>query len=301
MNSRFQSRRRLAALAGLWLASGAVGAAEKFRTLDEILTAAPASDWRPLDVNNTLYMELSTGRVVIELAPAYAPQHVANIKTLVREGYFDGLAILRAQDNYVVQWGDPDGKREIKFAQRNLPAEFTREWNKTFPFTKLDSVDGYAPEVGFAYEFPAGRDRKKKRTWLAHCYGMVGAGRGNEADSGDGTQLYAVIGHAPRQLDRNITLVGRVIEGMELLSVLPRSGGKLGFYQTEEQRTLIKSVRIAADVPAEQRSKLKILRTDTASFAEIVDIRRTRHEEWFKYPVGYVGLCNVPIIVEDIK
>lgn len=288
-------------MAGLWLASGAAGAAEKIRTLDEILAAAPATDWRPLDADNTLYMELPDGRVVIELAPAYAPRHVANIKALVREGYFDGLAMLRAQDNYVVQWGDPDGKREIKTAQRNLPAEFTREWSKTFPFTKLDSVDGYAPEVGFAYEFPAGRDRKKKRTWLAHCYGMVGAGRGNEADSGDGTQLYAVIGHAPRNLDQNITLVGRVIEGMELLSVLPRSGGKLGFYRTAEQRTLIKSVRIAAEAPVDQRSSLKILRTDTASFAEIVDIRRTRHEEWFKYPVGYIGLCNVPIIVEENK
>jgi hypothetical protein len=80
----------------------------KPQTMADILAASKPSDWRPLDPENTLYLELTSGRVVIELAPAFAPRHVANVKALVREGYFNGLAIVRSQDNYVVQWGDPD-------------------------------------------------------------------------------------------------------------------------------------------------------------------------------------------------
>ena len=92
--------------------------------------------------------------------------------------------------------------------------------------------------------------RRKNEAWLTHCYGSVGVGRDVDSDSGGGTELYAVIGNAPRHLDRNITLVGRVVQGMELLSVLPRGTGALGFYEKAEQRVPIKSIRVAADVPA---------------------------------------------------
>jgi peptidylprolyl isomerase len=134
-------------------------------------------------------------------------------------------------------------------------------------------------------------------TWLAHCYAMVGAGRGNEIDSGTGAELYVVTGHAPRQLDRNIALVGRVIQGMELLSVLPRGTGPLGFYEQPAQRVPIVSVRIAADVPAAERAGLELMRTDTASFAALVEARRNRQDDWYKVPAGHIDLCNVPIPV----
>ncbi len=92
-------------------------------------------------------------------------------------------------------------------------------------------------------------------------------GRDNPADSGGGTELYAVIGHAPRHLDRNVTLVGRVVKGIELFSVLPRGTGDLGFYEKPEQRVPIRSIRVAADVPESRRTPLEILRTDTPTFA----------------------------------
>src|ERR1700684_4580117 len=91
-----------------------------------VLAASSPGDWRALDPENTLYMELAAGRVVIELAPQFAPRHVANIKALVRTHYFDGLNIVRVQDNYVVQWGDPDGKRDTGTALRAAPTEFYR-------------------------------------------------------------------------------------------------------------------------------------------------------------------------------
>ncbi|WEF36015.1 peptidylprolyl isomerase [Pseudoduganella chitinolytica] len=270
-------------------------------TVADVVKASRATEWRAPDPDNTLYLEIPTGRVVIELAPAFAPRHVANIRAMVREGYFDGLAILRSQDNWVVQWGDPDEKnpKPLKTAKARLPGEFTAPMAPIKEFTRLPDRDGYAPQVGHANGFPAARDPKSGQAWLAHCYGMVGVGRDAAADSGNGGALYAVIGNAPRHLDRNITVVGRVIDGMPLLSVLPRGAGAMGFYEKPEQMVPIKSVRLAADVPEEQRSKLEILRTDSTSFKAVAEAQRNRGGPWTKVAAGHVDLCNVPIPVRQ--
>jgi peptidylprolyl isomerase len=270
----------------------------------EVLAASTPGDWRQLDPQNTLYLELASGRVVIELAPAFAPRHVANVKALAREHYYDGLAIVRAQDNYVVQWADPNAEkpelaRKIQHAQRTLPGEFDRALDPDLPFTGLPDGDVYAPEVGFSGGFPVARDKKTGRTWLVHSYGMVGAGRDNAPDSGGGTELYVVIGQAPRHLDRNVTLLGRVVQGMELLSALPRGTGAMGFYEKPEERVPIKSIRVAAEVPESERSALEILKTDTPTFRDLVESRRNRREEWFLVPAGRIEISNVPIPVRQ--
>lgn len=217
----------------------------------------------------------------------------------MREGYFDGLAVMRVQDNYVVQWGDADGKRPIRTAKKTLDAEFDRP-ARGLPFSALPDPDTYAAQTGFSDGFAAARDSATGTAWLAHCYGAVGAGRDTDANSGGGTELYAVIGHAPRHLDRNVTLVGRVVKGIELLSVLPRGTGNLGFYEKPGQRVPLRSIRVAADVPEAERTPLEIFRTDTAAFGALVESRRTRTDEWFKYRVGRVEVCNVPIPVREI-
>jgi peptidylprolyl isomerase len=269
------------------------------RTMAEVLAASVPADWRPLDPQDTLYLQLASGRVVIELAPAFAPGHVANLKTLVRQKYFDGLAVVRSQDNFVVQWGDVEGKRSLGEARATLPPEFTVPLRPDLPFTRLPDPDGYGAEVGFSGGFPAARDPKAGQAWLAHCYGMVGAGRGNEPESGNGSELYVVTGHAPRQLDRNIALVGRVVQGMELLSVLPRGTGPLGFYEQPSQHVPITSMRVAIDVPEAERERIEVLRTDTATFAALVEARRNRRDDWYKVPAGYIDLCNVPLPVRS--
>lgn len=269
-------------------------------TMQAVLDASAPEDWRPLDPQNTLYMDVGGGRVVIELAPAFAPEHVANIRTLAREKYFDGLAIVRSQDNYVVQWGDPQGgdpakARSLGSAKVPLPAEFTRS-TEGLGFTRLPDVDGYAPEVGFAQGFPAGRDPETKEAWLAHCYGTIGAGRGMEPNSSNGAELYVAIGPS-RQLDRLMTTVGRVVKGMEFLSAHPRGTGALGFYEDGKQLVPIQRVTLAADLPAEQREPLEILRTDTPTWEALVESRRNRPEEFFLRKAGYIELCFVPIPV----
>ena len=272
----------------------------------DIIAATKSSDWRPLAAENALYLELATGRIIIELAPGYAPKHVDNVKALAREHYWDGLAIIRSQDNYVVQWADPaaekpEQKRKIKNAKATLAAEFDRAIDSKLPFTRLTDGDVYAREVGFSDGFPVARDRRAGKTWLVHCYGAVGAGRDAATDSGGGTELYAVTGHSPRQLDRNVTLLGRVVQGMELLSSLPRGTGALGFYEKAEQYAPIKSLRLAMEVPEAERTPLEIMRTDTPAFLRLIESRRNRPEDWFHFQAGHIELCNVPIPVRRIS
>ena len=274
--------------------------AEPARTMSDVLAASKPADWRPLDPENTIYMEIPTGRVVIELAPQFAPQHAANVRALVREGFFDGLAIIRSQDNYVVQWGDPDDKRQPTKAKATVPAEFSRP-AKGLNFTQLPDPDTYAPQTGFVEGFPAARDSETGNAWPVHCYGMVGAGRDVDVNSGGGTSLYVVTGHAPRQLDRNITLLGRVVQGMDLLSATPRGPAPMGFYEKREQDTPIRRVRMAADVPAAERVKIEALRTDTQTFNDLIESRRNRREDWYKVPAGRIDVCNVPLPVREAK
>jgi len=296
---RMLGRASCIAVVGALLAPGALADASGTprRTTAEVIAAAGPGDWRTPDPANTVYLQLATGRVVIELASDFAPQHAENIKTLVREGYFDGLAVIRSQDNFVVQWGDAEGKRPLKSARSSVPPEFTVAKGMSLPFTRLPDADGYAPEVGFSNGLPAARDPRTGEAWLVHCYAMVGAGRANEVDSGTGAELYVVTGHAPRQLDRNIALVGRVVQGIELLSVLPRGTGALGFYEKPSQHVPIVSVRMAADVPEAERARIELMRTDTPTFGALVEARRNRQDDWYKVPAGYIDVCSVPIPV----
>ncbi|HEY0490127.1 MAG TPA: peptidylprolyl isomerase [Telluria sp.] len=272
-------------------------------TVSDLVKASKPSDWRPLDPDNTLYMDLPGGRVVIEMAPDFAPNHAANIKALARDKYFDGLAVIRSQDNFVAQWGDADEKnpRPFKTAKAKLKAEFTVPLKNDKHFTRLPDRDGYAAQVGHSNGFPSARDPKTGQAWLVHCYGMVGVGRDTDADSGGGSSLYAVTGHAPRHLDRNITVVGRVVSGMPLLSSMARGPAPMGFYDKAEQYVPISAFRVAADVPEAERSKFEVMRTESAMYKAVVEAQRNRGGPWAKVAAGHVELCNAPIPVREVK
>lgn len=273
-------------------------------TVAQVLERSPANDWRPLDPQNTLLMDLGaegSRQVIIELAPRFAPQHAANIRTLAHEGYWDGLAINRVQDNYVTQWGDPnadhpDKAKPLGKALAKLPAEFSVPL-KGLPLVRLPDADGWAAVNGFVDGMPVAADPKTGRAWLAHCYGVVGAGRDMAVDSSNGTELYTVIGQSPRGLDLNITVVGRVLQGMQHLAALPRGSAEMGFYGPDEQRTTIQRVRLLADVPEAERPSLEVLRTDSATWPALLDARRVRKEDWFVHSPRHIGLCNATVPV----
>jgi len=234
---------------------------------------------------------------VIQLAPAFAPVHVANIKALARGSYWDGAAVYRLQDNYVAQWGlNESDKPWPPGVNPKPPAEYTRNL-KGLRITPLGSPDAYAPGAGFVDGWPVAFNARAGWATLTHCYGSVGVGRDLAPDHGTGGELYAVIGNAPRQLDRNIALVGRVIEGIDRLSSLPRGTEALGFYKDKAQYVPIASIKLASDMPFAERPAYQVMDTRSPTFARYLKLRANRHDAFYEVPAGGVDLCNVQVPV----
>jgi len=270
----------------------------KPKTPSEIVAEAPATAWRDIRPEDLLVMNLRSGaQVVIQLAPDFAPVHVANIRALAKGGWWSGSAIYRVQDNYVVQWGNNEAKRPLPAGVvAKPPAEYHRSL-KGLQVKPLGYPDDFAPAAGFAQGWPIGYDAKSGTANLTHCYGYVGVGRDLSPDTGTGGELYAVIGHAPRHLDRNIAVVGRVIDGIDRLSSLPRGTEALGFYKDESMHVPIAMVRMASEIPAAERPAYQHMDTQSATFATYVKARANRKDDFFIRPAGGVDLCNVAVPV----
>jgi peptidylprolyl isomerase len=305
----------LAAAAVLAVPALAADKPDKPLAPSEIVATAPASDWVAIPADDVLVMTLAPDaagkprRVVIQLiSPPFSRPWVENIRTLAKAHWWDGLAIVRSQDNYVVQWGDPDGEDPSK--ARALPARLIATSEADYVHrSRLGPKHGfdlghppvlkdvYAATASFEAGFPIGRGEERGVSWPVHCYGTVGVGRGLLPDAGTGAELYTVIGHAPRHLDRNIAVVGRVIEGIEHLSTLPRGTEALGFYATPSERTPIVSIRLASELPAAEQPKFEYLSTDSDTFARYAEARANRRDEFFIVPAGGADVCNVPVPV----
>jgi peptidylprolyl isomerase len=222
---------------------------------------------------------------------------VANIRALAKGGWWNGANIYRVQDNYVVQWGNGDAEKPMpRDVVQRPPAEYHRAL-KGLSFTPLGYADPYAPKAGFAAGWPIAYDPGAGTANLTHCYGYVGVARDLAPDTGSGGELYAVIGHAPRQLDRNIAVVGRVVEGLDRMTVLPRGTEALGFYKESSQRVPISSVRLASEIPAAQRPSFQFMDTTSATFGAYIRARANRKDDFYTRPAGGVDLCNAPVPV----
>ena len=272
--------------------------AKKLLTPSDIVAGAPANAWKAIPADDLMVMDLANGgRIVIQLAPAFAPVHVANIKALARGGYWDGATVYRVQDNYVAQWGLNESDRPWPAGVTpKPPAEYTRAF-KGLKITPLGSPDPYAPGAGFVDGWPVAYNAKAGWADLVHCYGTVGVGRDLSPDTGTGGELYAIIGHGPRQLDRVIAIVGRVVEGIDRLSTLPRGTEALGFYKDKAMYVPIASIRLASEIPAAHRPSYEVMDTRSATFARYLKIRANRHDDFYIRPAGGVDLCNVQVPV----
>ena len=266
----------------------------------QVVAESTAEDWRPIDPENLLVMDLADGgRVIIELAPAFAPIHVDNVRRFARGGWWDNATVYRVQDNYVAQWGNNESEVPMPpGVTRQPPAEYERP-TAGLAIRPLGFPDSYAPMAGHADGWPIAYDPARGMAWLTHCYASVGVGRDLAPDTGSGGELYAVIGHAPRHLDRNIATIGRVIEGIAFLSARPRGTGNLGFYQADrgEAPIPIRQVRVAADMPAEERPRFEVMRSDRPAFTAFVIGRANRGGTFFDVPAGGVDVCNVNVPV----
>ena len=354
----------------------------------DYVNGADASEWIAIEAEDLLVMTLAPAAdgtprtVIIQLMPKPISQGwVENIRTLARAQWYDATSVNRVQDNYVIQWGDPNyDNPESGGEAKPLPdgLKTMRENEYTTVQTGLGAIkelgqavaqgailgqgegagaplpaadkqwDIYAAKAGFvagwpvafgnAFQFAVGeleippemaqryfaaseaassvpalgalsKDGASKESqlrssslmavWPVHCYGMVGVGRNYSPDTGSGAELYTVIGHAPRHLDRNIALVGRILAGMEHLSSLPRGTGALGFYSAQEAdlRTPILSIRVASDLPEAERPLFEYLSTDSGSFARYAEARANRRDPFFIASSGGADVCNVTVPV----
>ncbi|QFT78736.1 peptidylprolyl isomerase [Erythrobacter sp. THAF29] len=303
---------------------------------NEIVAEAAAEEWVAIPAEDMLVMTLAPDadgnprEVVIQLMPApFSQGWVENIRTLARAHWYDGISVNRVQDNYVVQWGDPgydnpeSGETETKPLPEGLNVMGEDDYTTRVP-VKLISPDiaanfnpivrdgwrapilrdAYASSATFEHGWPFALRQypDKSDRWPVHCYGMVGVGRNYSPDTGSGAELYTVIGHAPRHLDRNIALVGRIISGMEHLSSLPRGSGVLGFYTEEEadKRTPILSVRVASDLPEGERPQFEYLSTEGETFAKYAEARANRRDPFFIVPAGGADICNIPVPIRAV-
>lgn len=235
--------------------------------------AEPApGDWHDIPDDEILLVQLKSGRqVAIRLAARFAPAHVNNIRKLAAARWWDGESVYRVQENWVAQWGDPTEKKPLPPEILTRPAaEF--EIGAFMPAQRLAKPDSYAAATGVTADgWPIATDGKA--AWLTHCYGMVGVARDALPDTGTGSELFTPIGQSARRLDRNYTVVGRIIEGMAYLSALPRSDAPMGVYASEGERAGILWVRLASQLPPDERPHFQVRMADNPRYAAMIALR----------------------------
>ena len=283
-------------------------AAEPAPSPGEIAAAAPARDWSAIAPSDLLVMDLAPDakgkprRVVIQLMPPpFSQGWIGNIRKLAAAHWWDGTSVNRVQDNYVAQWGDATEKKALPAGLATVPeSDYVRRVPaaEEEQLGRLELIDSYAQAADIWEGWPLAQSGDF--WWPVHCYGAVGVGRNMSPDTGSGAELYAVIGHAPRHLDRNIAVVGRVISGIEHLSSLPRGTGDLGFYEDAAERVPIVSIRLATDLPAADRPKFEYLSTDSDSFARYADARKNRRDPFFITPAGGADICNIAVPIRPV-
>jgi len=252
------------------------------------------SDWRDVPADEIVVMSLGGGRqVVIRLASASAPQHVANVRMLVLKRWWDAASVYRVQENWVAQWGDASEKKPLPAGIVANPApEF--EIAAFRPAVRMARTDPYSAGSGITADgWPVATDGTA--AWLTHCYGMVGVARDALPSTGSGAELFTPIGQSARRLDRNYTVVGRIVEGMQYLSALPRSDAPLGVYATAGERTPILTARLASELPDAERPRLQYRSADNPRFLAMVRLRENPRPPTVS--VGGAAVCDVPLAI----
>ena len=233
-----------------------------------------SQDWRAIPDDEIMLVTLAGNRtVVVRLAAKQAPLHAANIRKLTAARWWDGESVYRVQENWVAQWGDSTEKKPLP---SGVAKSVAPEFELTMPFApavRMARADTHSQASGITADgWPVASDNAG-HSWLTHCYGSVGVARDAEPTSGSGSELFTPIGQSARRLDRNYAVVGRIIEGMQYLSALSRSGAQMGMYATAAERTPILSVRLASELSASSRPRFEYRAADNPRFAAYVRSR----------------------------
>ncbi len=257
------------------------------------------SIWRPVSINNSVLLTLPHGKVVIELAPQFAPQHVAQFRQLTQQGFYNGTKFYRVIDGFVAQAGPKEGSKKDKSVPL-LAMEAEWRFNAKELYTPVQKNDLFAAQTGFKDSFAMAFQTKNKQTpnraWLTHCPGVVAMARNNEADSAS-SHFYVVMGQAPRYLDNIMTIFGRVVYGMQHIHAITRTEVMAGEQAINARKfTPIVSMKLMADVPKSQQIQIAVENTESKAFRERLESRRHRNSAFFyKKPPPVLDVCQIPI------
>jgi peptidylprolyl isomerase len=259
------------------------------------LWAATQPTWRKLNPENTVFVEMSEGLVVIELNPVFAPDTVKQFKQLVGDRFYDGLGFYRVIDGFVAQGGDGSDLGELS----NVPlvdAEFEIDWDEEFSYMQVQSPDMFAPETGFIDGFAVARDPSRNKVWLTHCPGIVAMARNDDPDSSR-TDFYIVIGQAPRYLDRNMNIFGRVVYGMDVVQRIKRGpAADNGIIEDEAEISRIRKMQLLSEIPEEDRLNVYVMDTSDKGFKKLLKGRLNRKQKFFhNKPPKVLDVCQVPV------
>jgi peptidylprolyl isomerase len=248
------------------------------------------ADWRTPDPNDVLVIDTNKGRIIVEMVPEVAPLHVAQIRALAHENFYDGLRFFRVIDKFMDQTGDPQNNGQGGSSKPNIPAEFTFRRGADLPFVM--AADQTVAEIGFIKSLPvesqsmmlASMTKDQKVTaWALYCQGVMGMARDDNPDSGN-SQFFLMRWPYP-SLERKYTAWGRVISGQDVVRAI-----KVG-EPVEQPQDVMEHVRVLADLPEKDRPKVRVIDPKGPWFkAEIARVRAAKGADF--------TACDVDIPVE---
>ncbi|MBX7248099.1 MAG: peptidylprolyl isomerase [Caulobacteraceae bacterium] len=231
--------------------------------------AQAAPDWRPLDLENTLVIDTSKGRIVVELSPATAPQNVERIKTLTRQHFYDGIVFHRVIADFMAQTGDPQGTGQGGSTLPDVPGEFAFRRNGDMAYGAVTDSGGQSTGYLNALPVVTSTDDMMMFTadqavpgWGAFCPGVMGMARQGEPNTAN-SQFYIMRG-TERALDHLYTPLGYVVQGLDVVY-------KLNLGEPPRQPDKMITVRIAADLPPAEQPRLQVMDPRGGAFRAMVD------------------------------
>ncbi|MEL7128000.1 MAG: peptidylprolyl isomerase [Pseudomonadota bacterium] len=268
--------------------------------LAEPLPAPASTDWRLVDPEDLLLIKTRHGVTAIELDLSFAPNHAARMRDLVRAGFYNGEYFYRVIDGFVAQAGVQHDDRMSDWPPLQNENDRARSFETLIP---LGNEDLFTDEVGHTVRgFSMGRDRSLGREWLLHCPGAMAMARDEDPNTG-GTEFYIVL-DAQRYLDRNLTIFGRVIDGMEHIQALERGDRAVesGVIQPPRTGDEILSATLAADLPDDLRPEYYVMKTNRQAFEEAKRAKRIRAEPFFyRRPPAILDICGFDVPVKRTR
>ncbi|MDO8799675.1 peptidylprolyl isomerase [Phenylobacterium sp.] len=269
-------RTLLISSAVLALAGSALAAPKAKAPAAPVAPPAPGApgpaDWRTPDPDNVLVIDSTKGRILVELTPQVAPNHVTRVKELTRSGLYDGRTFFRVIDAFMAQTGDPKDSGEGGSDKPDMDAEFTFRRGPETPFVQV--ADQTVAEIGFVGSLPVMTQSSmlmpmtkdgKISGWGLYCPGVAGMARG-ESEASANSQFF-LMRQAYPSLEKRYTAFGRVISGLDAVRAI-----KVGEPVTDPDKML--KVRVMADIPAAERPKVRVIDPASAWFkAEIANVR----------------------------